>query len=337
MKANMKLRALGVAVLAVGTLLTPLLPYATPPARVHRVGVLVPGTPSATWRTYPHFQAFLEGLRQLGYVEGQNLAIEYRSAESQLDRLPALAAELVKLRPDVILVGSCGAPLDAIRHLTSTIPIVVATCTNDFVAAGIVTSLAHPGGNITGLQKLNPELSAKRLELLKEVLPHTSRVAVLWDPDYSDFAADWRALRAAAGTLGVTLLPVQAHGLTEFETAFATVTRERAEALMTFSDAVTFVNGRRLAELATKSRLPVMCPYRETTEAGGLMSYGPSVTAMFGRSTVFIDKIVKGAKPGDLPIEQPTQFELVINLKTAKALGVTIPQSILMRADKVIE
>lgn len=315
----------------------PLVALGQPQAKVHRVGFLSPNTPSATWRTQPHYRAFLEGLRQLGYVEGQNLVIEFRSAEGKFDRLPELAAELVGLMPNVILVGTCGAPLDAMRRATRTIPIVVAACNDDMVATGIVASLAHPGGNVTGIQKLSPELSGKRLALLKEALPKVSRVAVPWDPSYSPFAADWSLMRAAAQDLGVTLLPVEAHGPKEFETAFADMTREGVEALITFSDAMTFIHGRQLVELAARNRLPVMNPFREITEAGGLMSYGPSLPDMLRRSSVFIDKILKGAKPGDLPIEQPTKFELVINMKTAKALGLTIPQSLLLRADQVIE
>lgn len=321
----------------IGLLGAPLVALGQPPAKVHRVGFLSPNTPSATWRTQPHYRAFLEGLRQLGYVEGQNLVIEFRSAEDKFDRLPELAAELVRLRPEVMLVGTCGAPLDAMRRATRSMPIVVAACNDDMVAAGIVASLARPGGNVTGIQKLSPELSAKRLALLKEALPKVSRVAVLWDPGYSDFAADWRALHAAAQALGVTLLPVEARGPEEFETAFAAMTREGVEALITFSDAMTFIHGRQLVELAARNRLPVMNPFREITEAGGLMSYGPSLPEMLRRSATFIDKILKGAKPGDLPVEQPTKFELAINLRVAKALGIQVPQSLLVRADKLIE
>ncbi len=292
---------------------------------------------NATWRTLPFYQALLEGLRQLGYVEGQNLVIEFRSPEGKLDRLPEVAGELVWLKPDVILVGTCGAPIEAARRATDTIPIVVAACTGDMVAAGIVTSLAHPGGNITGQQKLNPELAAKRLELLKQAVPDASRVAVLWDPGYSDFAADWRALRAAAQALGVTLQSVEARAPAQLETAFATMNAERAQALVTFADSLTYMNAQRVADAAVGSRLPAMYAYQEITNAGGLMSYGPNIPDMFRHAATFVDKILRGAKPGDLPVEQPTHFEFVINLKTAKALGVTIPTSVLMRADKVIE
>ncbi len=291
----------------------------------------------STWRSQPLYEAFLDGLRQHGYVEGENVAIEFRTAEGKYDRLPDLAAELVGLNVEVLFVVTCGAPLDAARRATQTIPIVVGACTDDMVAAGIVKSLARPGGNVTGLQKLNPELSAKRLELLKAVVPSASRVAVLWDPGYSNFGADWSALRAAANTLGVTLHPVEVHGPAEYQAAFATMASNQDAALLTFSDSMTYVHGRRLAEVAGGNHLPAMYAYQEIPNAGGLMSYGPNIPEMFRRSTTFIDKILKGAKPGDLPIEQPTHFEFVINLKTAKALGITVPQSVLMRADKVIE
>jgi putative ABC transport system substrate-binding protein len=196
--------------LAISILLMPFASSGEPQAKVHRVGMLMASAPSATWRAQPWLKAFIDGLGDLGYVEGRNLVIEFRSAESKFDRLPELAAELAGLRLDAILVGTCGALLDSMRRADSTVPIVVGACTDDMVAAGIVASLAHPGGNVTGLQKLAPELSTKRLELMKQVLPHASRVAVLWNPDYSDATADWRALRGAARTLGVTLLPVEA-------------------------------------------------------------------------------------------------------------------------------
>lgn len=337
MQANMKLRAFGISLtLALGILLMPLLSSAEPPAKVHRIGILLIAQ-TTTFRALPSMKALFEGLAELGYVEGKNFVMEVRSAENQPDRLPDLAAELVSSKPDVIVSPVCDARMDMLRRATRTIPIVVAACNDDMVAAGIVASLAHPGGNVTGLQKLTPELSAKRLELLKQVVPGASRVAVLWDPGYSGFAADWRALRIAAATLGVTLLPVEAHVPAEFETAFAAMAAQRAEALMTMSDTLTYIHAQRIAELAAKSRLPAMYPFDEIPHVGGLMSYGPNIPDMFRRAATFIDKILKGAKPADLPVEQPTRFELVVNLKTAKTLGLTIPQSILVRADRVIE
>lgn len=205
------------------------------------------------------------------------------------------------------------------------------------VATGIVKSLARPGGNVTGLQKLNPELAAKRLEFLKQVVPQASRVAIIWDPGYSDFAADWSALKKAAEALQTTLQSIEVRGPAEFETAFATMAGNGSDAFMTFADSMTYVHAKRLAETAASRRIPGIYAYQEISDAGGLMSYGPNIPDMFRRASVFVDKILKGSKPGDLPIEQPTKFGLVINLKTAKALGITVPQPLLLRADRMIE
>ena len=205
------------------------------------------------------------------------------------------------------------------------------------VAAGIVTSLARPGGNVTGQQKLTPELSVKRLDLLKQMLPGAARVAVLWDPGYSDFAADWKALRGAAQTLGMTPLTFEARGPTEWEAAFTAMTSARAEALITMQDANTYLHAQPLAELASRHRLPAVFPYHVNSNAGGLMSYGVDIPDMLRNSATFVDRILKGAKPADLPVEQPTRFELVVNLKTAKSLGLKIPHTVLLRADEVIE
>jgi putative ABC transport system substrate-binding protein len=235
------------------------------------------------------------------------------------------------------LVGICGAPLNALRRATTTIPIVVGTCTEDMVATGVVASLAHPGGNVTGQQKLAPELAVKRLQLLKQMLPRASRVAVLWNPGYADMTADWRALRGAAEALHVTLQAFEAQSPSEYEPAFAAMASQRVDALFTFTDGMGYVYAQRLADLAAQHRLPAVYPFRETAEAGGLVSYGPSIPGMFRSAAVYVDKILKGAKPADLPVEQPTKFELIINLKTAKALGITIPQAVLLRADEVIQ
>jgi putative ABC transport system substrate-binding protein len=312
---------------------------AQPPAKVYRIGLLFTGVSArdSAWRSLPNYRAFLESMQERGYVEGGNFVFEPRSAEGNPDRLPEVAMALVQVKPDVILVSTCGAPLDAMRRATSTIPIVVAACTGDMVADGIVASLARPGGNLTGQQKLNPEMAAKRLQLLKEVVPSASRVAVLWDPNYSDFASDWRAMRAAAETLGITLQSVESRGATQLDSAFSAMVSGRADAFVTFSDSLTYIQAQRVADLAARNRLPAMYAYREISAGGGLMSYGPSIPDMFRQATVFVDKILKGARPGDLPIEQPRRIELVVNLKTAKALDITIPQSLLMRADEVIE
>jgi putative ABC transport system substrate-binding protein len=312
-------------------------PAAAQPGRTYRVGLLATTTPVATWRKLPAFEVFLAELRRLGYVEGHNVLFEYRSAEGEWQRLPILAAELVNLKIDVIVVPVCGAVLDAARGATRVVPIVVQSCSDDMVATGIAASLARPGGNVTGLSKLVPQVAAKRLELLKEAVPHLSRVAVLWDPGYLDFAADLEELRGAAKRVSATLQPVKAHGRDELTAAFSTMIKENAQGLITFSDATTYNYPREVAELAIENRLPMVSPFREVAEAGGMMSYGPNILDMWRHSAVYVDKILKGAKAGDLPIEQPTKFELVINLKTAKVIGVTLPQSLLLRADEIIQ
>ena len=278
-------------------------------------------------------------------MEGQNIAIERRYSEGRAERVPDLAATLVRLGVDVIVVDACGAPLNAASQATSTIPIVVAACNDDLVATGLISSLARPGGNITGLSELTPQLGAKRLELLTEVVHRIRRVAVLWNPAYSErssvnfrfWSSDWVEVRAAAQVLGITLQPVEIRGPDDIDKAFSALTRERADALIAFSDPLIVSRGRRIAEFAAKGRLPAVYPSREVVDAGGLMSYGPSISDMFRRTAVYVDKILKGAKPADLPMEQPTKFELVINLRTAKALGLTIPRSLLLRADDVIQ
>jgi putative ABC transport system substrate-binding protein len=335
----MRLRSIGLLVtLALGMVSTPLAAEAQQPAKVPRMGFL------GTVPTNPHYEALRQGLHEFGYVEGQNIAIERRYSEGRAERLPDLATTLVRLKVDVIVVDACGAPLNAASQATSTIPIVVAACNDDLVATGLISSLARPGGNITGLSELTPELGAKRLELLKEPVPKVRRVAVLWNPAYSErssanfrfWSSDWVEVRAAAQVLGVTLQPVEIRGPDDFDTAFSAMTRERADALIAFSDPVIVFHGRRIADLAAKNHLPAVYASREVVDAGGLMSYGPSISDMFRRAAVYVGKILKGAKPADLPMEQPTKFELVINLKTAKALGLTIPRSLLLRADEVI-
>jgi len=285
----------------------------------------------------PITAAFYEGLHDLGWIEGKNLVIEWAGAEGKVERLPELARELVRRKIDVIVVNACGAPLDAARRATSTIPIVVTTCADDMVADGIIASLARPGGNVTGQSKVTPELTAKRLALIKEFLPAVARVGVLWNPDYSEFAADWRALRQVARQLGVTLHSAEVRRPTDFEPAVVRLRHEGGQALITFSDALVFVHAKTVTEVAAKNRLPAIYAFREAVDVGGLMSYGPNALQMFRRAANYVDKILRGAKPGDLPIEQPTKFELVVNIKSAKALGLTIPPSLLLRADQVIE
>jgi putative ABC transport system substrate-binding protein len=305
--------------------------------KIYRIRLIAGSTSPATWRKAAIYQNFLKGLHDQGFDEDRNIAIEFRSAEGHPERLSDIAANLVGLKVDVLVPTICGQMLDAVRQATSTIPIVVASCNDDMVETGIVASLAHPGGNITGVSKLTPELAAKRLELLKEILPAASRVAVLWDPGYSAFSADWREMRATAHVKGVELLPVEIHNLADLGQAFATIVRERADAVITFSDTMTYVFPTPVAEQALRSKLPMVSPYREIAQAGGLLSYGPSLPGMFRQSAGLVGKILKGAKPANLPVEQATTFELVINLRTAKALGITVPDTLASRADEVID
>ena len=318
-------------------LAAPLATEAQQAAKVTRIGYL-----ATSPATIPHLrEAFRQGLRDLGYVEGRNLVIEYRDAEGKVERLPALAAELVALKVDVIFVGgSTRAALTAMQA-TKTIPIVFAGV-GDPVTSGLVTSLAQPGGNVTGLSILAPALVGKRLELLTQALPGVSRVAVLSRPGALGERTDKDMLKGAEVTgraLGVRLQFVEARGRgpEDFDRAFSDMTRARAGALAVLPSNM-FTNERgRLVALAAKNRLPAVYTSREFVDAEGLMAYGANFADLFRRATTYVDKILKGTKPGDLPVEQPTKFELVINLKTAKALGLTIPPSLLQRADQVIE
>ena len=287
----------------------------------------------------PHLQeAFRQGLRDLGYVESRNVVIEYRDAEGKPERLPALAAELVALKVDVIVAGSTVQALVA-KQATKTIPIVFATA-GDPVTSGLVTSLARPGGNVTGLSILAPELVGKRLELLTQAVPGVSRVAVLWHPGAMGERTGkdlMREAEVAARALGVRLQFVEARGPVDFDRAFSDMARARAGALTVLGSTMFSTERKRLVDLAAKHRLPAVYPWREFVDARGLMSYGANIADLYRRAATYVDKILKGAKPGDLPVEQPTKFELVINLKTAKALGLTIPPSVLGRADEVIQ
>ena len=288
-------------------------------------------------RLVPYLKAFEEGLRELGYVEGRDFVREYRFADQQRERLPDLAAELVRLKVDVIVTGTDPGTMAA-RQATTTIPIVMALGV-DPVGAGLIARLRRPGGNVTGLLfVVGPEIEGKRLDHLKEVVPRMSRVACFWNPDIPGYVAFWKATEEAARRLGVTLLSVEVREPREIEGAFARITRERAQALVVIADALALSAVRpEIPALAAKHRLPSSYTSREAVDAGGLMSYGTSMPDLFRRAAGYVDKILKGAKPGDLPVEQPTKFELVLNLKTAKALGLTIPQSLLIRADEVIE
>jgi len=277
---------------------------------------------------------FREGLRDLGYVEGRNILIEYRWAEGQYERFPALIAELIALKVDVIVTAGTPAAL-AVRKATTSIPIVMAAV-GDPIGVGLVASLARPGGNVTGLTAIAPELEGKRLELLREVVPKLSHIAVLWNPDNSFHVGSLKETRAAAQVLGIKVQPLGVRISEEFPAAFAAILRERPGALLVLADRIFLHNRTRIVDFEAKHRLPGVYAYRELVEAGGLMSFGPSYAGMHRRAAYYVDKILKGAKPSDLPVEQPTKFELVINLKTAKALGLTISQSVLGRADEVI-
>jgi len=280
-------------------------------------------------------QAFRQGLRDAGYAEGRDLVIEWRSANGDYNRVPELAADLVQRKVDVIVVDTTVATRAA-KRATSIIPIVMATIA-DPVGTGLVASLAHPGGNVTGLSMMTTDLSAKRLQLLKEAIPQLTRVAVLWNPDTPYHPKAIEEIKAVAPSLSIKPSFVGAQTSEDFSAAFSAVRRARAQALYVIIDPYFFNRRTTLLSLASKARLPVIYGERNFVEAGALMSYGPNIGDLCRRSAGYVDKILKGAKPGDLPIEQPTKFELVVNLKTAKALGITIPESILLRADEVIQ
>jgi putative ABC transport system substrate-binding protein len=308
----------------------PLVAHAEQPRKIPRIGFL--SAASVSGDPY-RLDAFRQSLRELGYVEGQNVAIESRWAEGKYDRLPALAAELVRLKVDVIV--TYGPPaIQAAKQATGTIPIVMAGIIDP---TGFVASLARPGGNITGVSLMAPELVGKQLQILKEVVPTVSRVALLGNPDNAGTAPQVRHAQDAARALGVRLQPLDARGPGEIDSAFAAMAREQAGALIVLVDVMFNVYRTRIAELAAKSRLPSVYGLAQHVEAGGLMSYGGNINDRLRGAATYVDKILKGAKPADLPVEQPTKFELVVNMKTAKMLGIRIPRSILARADRVIE
>ena len=312
-------------------LASPLVAQAQPAGKVPRVGFLFYGSPGRAREV----DAFRQGLRELRYIEGQNIAIEYRFASGQVERLPRLAAELVRLKVDVIVANSTASALAA-KQATSTIPIVFAVVA-DAVGAGLIANFARPGGNITGLTSSSAELGGKRLELLKQVVPKASRVAVLYNPADRSNVLVLKQLQESVPTLGLTLQPLEVRESGEFESAFFAMTRERAHAMFGVAGALTNEHNKVLVDLAAKHRIPAMWGHRQFVDAGGLMSYAVNLYDQIRQAAVYVDKILKGAKPGDLPVEQPTKFELVINITPAKALGLTIPPSLLAQADQVIE
>jgi putative tryptophan/tyrosine transport system substrate-binding protein len=311
---------------------------ATPPAvdaqagKTTHIGFLWGSSPSAARELA---EAFQQGLRELGYAEGRDVVLEHRWAEGKFERFPVLAAELVRTKVDFIVAGSVPAA-QAAKQATASIPIIMVGV-GEAVETGLIASHARPGGNITGSTFFYAELSSKRLELLKQVVPGLARVAVLWNAANPAKGTDWRETQMAARTLNLTLLPRDVRGPADFERTFAAITRERPDALLLLGDPLTFRERGQIAKFAARNRLPALYDSRVYVEAGGLIAYGPNFREAYRRAPVYVDKILKGAKPGDLPVEQPTSVELVINLRSAKALGLTIPPPLLLRADHVIE
>ena len=322
-------RAALVGALALGLLAASLAREAQPAGKVARLGVLLFTTPAAD----PNLSAFLAGLRDLGYVDGRNVAIEYRSAEGRPERVGALALQIVSLKPDVVVVLG-GDMVPFVRNATATLPIVMLT-SQDPVEAGAVATFARPGGNVTGVAFVSSETAGKRLQFLKEAVPSLTRVAVLWTPDHPD--GEYRNTEATARRLGIHIQSLEVRGPGDFDGAFQAATRERAEALVVVSGRFMNANRLRVVEFASKQGIPLVTGWGPWARAGSLMSYGPDLDVLVRRAATHVDKILKGAKPGDLPVEQPTEFELVINMKSAKALGLSIPSSLLGRADHIIE
>jgi len=330
----MNRRAAILAFVVLGAAVRPLISCAQAQDKLWRVGVLHPARrPTGV---APDAAALLRGLEALGYAEGKNLKIEWRYADGKYDRFASLAAELVQLRMDVIVTGGPTAT-GAAQKMTATIPIVMAN-SDDPVQSGFVKSLAHPGGNITGLSNISGEIGPKQLEMLLSMVPGLSRVAVLVNPaNSSSIAMVLNRIQSAAPAQGTTILPVEARTPQDIEAAFTRIVRQKAGAVIVVQDAVFNQQRGRLADLAAKNRLPTIGRDRSYAEAGGLMSYGPNALDNYRRVATYVDRIFKGARPGDLPVEQPTKFELIINSKTAKVLGLAIPQPLLLRADRVIE
>ena len=309
----------------------PLAAQAQQAAKVFRIGFLFYGSSGPS----PELDAFQQGLREFGYIEGQNIAVEYRFASGQVERLRDLATELVRLKPDVIVTPATPASLAA-KQATGTIPIVFAGVA-DAVGAGLIANLARPDGNVTGLTSISAELGGKRLELLKRLVNNASRVAVLYNPDDRSNVLLLKELQEAAPALTLTLQPFEVREPSEFEGAFAAMTRDRADAMFGAAGILTFQHRQTIVDLAANSRLPTLWGHRQFVEAGGLMSYAVNFYDQIRRTAAYVDQILKGAKPGDLPVQQPTKFEFILNLKTAKALGLTIPPDVIAIADEVTE
>jgi putative ABC transport system substrate-binding protein len=305
-----------------------------PASTVRRIGFLLPGA-ARTTAVRGQLEAFRQGLKEYGWVEGQNISFEYRFAEGKEDTLPGIAAELVQSRPDVIVAEGTPAT-QAAKTVTQTAPIVMAT-SSDPVGTGLVASLRRPGGNITGLSLQAADLSGKRLQLLTEIVPGLARVAALSNPLNPSIALVLEQTKAAAQSLGIEIYVVEVKAPDKFDSAFAAVTSVRAGALIVLPDGMLYGQHPRIVTFTAAAHLPALFPEKEVAEAGGLIAYGPSIPASFRRAASYVDKILRGAKPADLPIEQPTIFELAVNLQTARAIGITIPTSILLRADEVIE
>jgi len=325
------MRSIGLAVvLTLGVLWAPLAVEAQPPDKVYRIGVLERASPTVN---VANLESFRQGLRALGYVEGKNLVIEYRSAEGHDERFADLAAELVRLKVDLILTRGTPAALAA-KHATPVIPVVI-TGVGDPVGQGIITSLAHPGGNITGLSATVTEIYPKRVELLKELVPKAARIAALFNMSNPAIPRQWTAVETAARSLGVQPLLLDVRKADDLRPAFETAMRERADALVVGLETLTLANAPLIVDLAAKHRLPAV--YASTEFIGGLASYGVNYPDHYRRAATFVDKIFKGAKPSDLPVEQPTKLELVVNLRTARALGLTIPRTVMLQVDQIVE
>jgi putative ABC transport system substrate-binding protein len=325
-----------IVALGAGALVTPFVSFAQQQGKIWRIGYLdARRRPAAIETDYADSGAFPLGMRELGYVEGKNMIIEWRFADGKTERLPELAVDLVQSKVDVIVTAGTPAT-GAAQKATTTIPIVMATVV-DPVGSGFIKSLPHPGGNITGLANLTPETTVKHLDLLRSLVPKLSRVAVLLNPANLSHATILKNAQVAAQEIGIKILPIEAQTPREIENAFAMISRQAAQAVIVARDAIFNQQRVEIAEQALKYRMPSVFSFRQHAEAGGLMSYGQSRADSFRRAAVYVDKILKGTKPSELPVEQPTIFELVVNMKTAKALGIKIPNSILVRADRVIE